>query len=48
VERDEWLLHGSSFGAAAAAYAEHRPDPETADGEFTLPMLTCVLRLPRL
>jgi ubiquinone/menaquinone biosynthesis C-methylase UbiE len=26
VERDEWLLHGSSFGAAAAAYAEHRPD----------------------
>jgi SAM-dependent methyltransferase len=26
VERGEWLLHGSSFGAAAAAYAEHRPD----------------------
>jgi SAM-dependent methyltransferase len=26
VERDEWLLHASSFGAAAAAYAEHRPD----------------------
>jgi 2-polyprenyl-3-methyl-5-hydroxy-6-metoxy-1,4-benzoquinol methylase len=25
VERGEWLLHGSSFGAAAAAYAEHRP-----------------------
>jgi SAM-dependent methyltransferase len=26
VERDERLLHGSSFGAVAAAYAEHRPD----------------------
>jgi SAM-dependent methyltransferase len=26
VEPDERLLHGSSFGAAAAAYAEHRPD----------------------
>ncbi len=26
MERDEWLLHASSFGAAAAAYAEHRPD----------------------
>jgi SAM-dependent methyltransferase len=26
VERDERLLHGSSFGVAAAAYAEHRPD----------------------
>jgi 16S rRNA A1518/A1519 N6-dimethyltransferase RsmA/KsgA/DIM1 with predicted DNA glycosylase/AP lyase activity len=26
VEQDERLLHGSSFGAAAAAYAEHRPD----------------------
>jgi SAM-dependent methyltransferase len=26
VEQDEWLLHGSSFGAAAASYAEHRPD----------------------
>jgi SAM-dependent methyltransferase len=26
VEREERLLHGSSFGAAAAAYAEHRPD----------------------
>jgi SAM-dependent methyltransferase len=26
AERDERLRHGSSFGAAAAAYAEHRPD----------------------
>ena len=25
AEREEWLRHGSSFGAAAAAYAEHRP-----------------------
>jgi SAM-dependent methyltransferase len=26
VERDERLLHAASFGAAATAYAEHRPD----------------------
>jgi len=26
VKQDERLLHRSSFGAAAAAYAEHRPD----------------------
>ncbi|MFI6263536.1 class I SAM-dependent methyltransferase [Micromonospora sp. NPDC051006] len=26
MEQDEWLLHASSFGAAATAYAEHRPD----------------------
>jgi len=26
VEQGERLRHGSSFGAAAAAYAEHRPD----------------------
>jgi SAM-dependent methyltransferase len=26
AEREERLRHGSSFGAAAAAYAEHRPD----------------------
>jgi SAM-dependent methyltransferase len=26
MEQDERVLHGSSFGAAAAAYAEHRPD----------------------
>ena len=26
MEQHEHLLHGSSFGAAAAAYAEHRPD----------------------
>ena len=26
MAHDERLLHGSSFGAAAAAYAEHRPD----------------------
>ncbi|MDX3853415.1 class I SAM-dependent methyltransferase [Streptomyces sp. AK02-01A] len=26
MEQDERLLHSSSFGAAAASYAEHRPD----------------------
>ncbi|MDT3446393.1 class I SAM-dependent methyltransferase [Pseudofrankia sp. BMG5.37] len=26
MERDKRLLHSSSFGAAAVAYAEHRPD----------------------
>ena len=26
MEQDEWLLHASSFGVAATAYAEHRPD----------------------
>ena len=26
AEEEERLRHGSSFGAAAAAYAEHRPD----------------------
>jgi len=26
VRQDERLLHGSTFGTAAAAYAEHRPD----------------------
>ncbi|WP_326714716.1 class I SAM-dependent methyltransferase [Streptomyces sp. NBC_01474] len=26
MEQDERLLHSSSFGAAATAYAEHRPD----------------------
>ena len=26
MKHDERLLHGSSFGAAAVAYAEHRPD----------------------
>jgi SAM-dependent methyltransferase len=26
VDQDERVLYGSSFGAAAAAYAEHRPD----------------------
>jgi ubiquinone/menaquinone biosynthesis C-methylase UbiE len=26
VDQDERLVHASSFGAAAAAYAEHRPD----------------------
>ena len=26
MEQDKRILHGSSFGAAAAAYAEHRPD----------------------
>ena len=31
AEEQERLRHGSSFGAAAAAYAEHRPDyPEAA------------------
>ena len=67
VGQDERLLLGSSFGAAATAYAEHRPDygqdaeatlgriraflasrPETARGEFTLPMLTGVLRVGRV
>lgn len=26
MEQDERVLHGSSFGAAATAYAQHRPD----------------------
>ncbi|MET9890377.1 class I SAM-dependent methyltransferase [Streptomyces sp. NPDC006465] len=26
MDQDQRLLHSSSFGAAAAAYAEHRPD----------------------
>ncbi|GAA3049881.1 hypothetical protein GCM10020000_33200 [Streptomyces olivoverticillatus] len=26
MDEDEHLLHASSFGAAAVAYAEHRPD----------------------
>jgi SAM-dependent methyltransferase len=26
MERDEWLRHASSFGAASTAYARHRPD----------------------
>ena len=26
MEQDERLAHASSFGAAAAAYAPHRPD----------------------
>jgi SAM-dependent methyltransferase len=26
VDEDEWARRGSSFGAVAAAYAEHRPD----------------------
>lgn len=26
MDWDERLLHASSFGAAASAYAEHRPD----------------------
>jgi SAM-dependent methyltransferase len=31
VTTDEWVRRGSSFGAVAAAYAEHRPDyPEEA------------------
>ena len=30
VARDEGLSYGSSFGAAAAAYAEHRPDYASA------------------
>ena len=39
AEEEERLRHGSSFGTAAAAYAEH--------GEFTLPMVTVVLRARR-
>src|ERR1700689_1561565 len=26
MDTDEWARRGSSFGAVAAAYAEHRPD----------------------
>jgi SAM-dependent methyltransferase len=29
ADTDEWARRGSSFGAAAAAYAEHRPDYPT-------------------
>ena len=89
AETEDRLRHGSSFGAAAAAYAEHRPgyaeaavrwalepvldhqparaadvgagtgkrlveagdflrrQPKTAHGEFTLPMVTVVLRARR-
>jgi SAM-dependent methyltransferase len=36
VEQEERLRHGSSFGAAAAAYAEHRPDYAQAAVRWTL------------
>jgi hypothetical protein len=36
VKQDERLLHGSSFGAAAAAYAEHRPDYAQAAARWAL------------
>ncbi|MEU1725240.1 class I SAM-dependent methyltransferase [Actinomadura sp. ATCC 39365] len=36
MERDERLRHSSSFGAAAAAYAEHRPDYAHAAARWAL------------
>src|SRR5438128_10112462 len=36
MEREVQLLHGSSFGAAAAAYAEHRPDYAPAAVDWAL------------
>jgi SAM-dependent methyltransferase len=36
AEEEERLRHGSSFGAAAAAYAEHRPDYAEAAVRWTL------------
>jgi SAM-dependent methyltransferase len=42
VQRDEPLLHASSFGAAAAAYAKHRPDYAQSAARWALE------RAPRL
>ncbi|MFD9127776.1 class I SAM-dependent methyltransferase [Kitasatospora sp. NPDC059571] len=36
MDQDERLLHASSFGAAAGAYAEHRPDYAQAAVEWAL------------
>jgi SAM-dependent methyltransferase len=36
VDQDERLLHSSSFGAAATAYAEHRPDYSQAAVRWAL------------
>jgi SAM-dependent methyltransferase len=36
VEQNERLLHASSFGAAATAYAEHRPDYAQAAARWAL------------
>ena len=36
AEAADRLLHGSSFGAAAAAYAEHRPDYAEAAVQWAL------------
>ena len=36
MEQDRRLLHGSSFGPAAAAYAEHRPDYARAGVRWAL------------
>src|SRR5580692_9992385 len=36
MERDERLLHRSSFGAAATAYAEHRPHYSRAGVHWAL------------
>lgn len=36
MERDERLRHASSFGAAATAYAEHRPDYARAAARWAL------------
>jgi SAM-dependent methyltransferase len=46
VEEDERLLHASSFGAAATAYAEHRPDYAEAAVRWALePALAPGLRV---
>ncbi|MFJ9822105.1 class I SAM-dependent methyltransferase [Streptomyces sp. NPDC101151] len=36
MDQDEQLLHASSFGAAAVAYAEHRPDYAQAAAHWAL------------
>ncbi|OQD52047.1 SAM-dependent methyltransferase [Streptomyces phaeoluteigriseus] len=36
MEKDERLLHASSFGTAAVAYAEHRPDYAQAAARWAL------------
>jgi len=36
LDRDDRLLLGSSFGTAAVAYAEHRPDYAQAAVQWTL------------
>ncbi|WP_255458725.1 hypothetical protein [Nocardia sp. SYP-A9097] len=36
MDHDVRLLHASSFGSAAASYAEHRPDYATAAVRWAL------------